>query len=98
MLVRRVYCCRHAATTAFQFQDVGAAVVDADAIPSNIAAGGANMSSYILKAELLAGGILATIVAATPPAPAFAQQSAGRPDFSANNVGWVGLNGNGPFF
>jgi hypothetical protein len=27
-----------------------------------------------------------------------AQQKAAPPDFSSNNVGWVGLNGGGPFF
>jgi hypothetical protein len=32
-------------------------------------------------------------------APAVAQQKASPPDFSSNHtVGWVGLNGNGPFF
>ena len=31
-------------------------------------------------------------------APAMAQQKAAPPDFSANKAGWVGLDGNGPFF
>jgi hypothetical protein len=30
-------------------------------------------------------------------APTVAQEAV-PPDFSSNNVGWVGLNGNGPFF
>ena len=53
------------------------------------------MSWFTFKARLLAGSLLVT--AAAPIAPAVAQQST-PPDFSSNNVGWVGLNGGGPFF
>jgi hypothetical protein len=53
------------------------------------------MSSFALREKLLAGIIL---VAITAVAPAAAQQAAAPPDFSSNNVGWVGLNGGGPFF
>jgi hypothetical protein len=44
-----------------------------------------------------AGSILAGVVGASM-APAVAQQKAAAPDFSSDNVGWVGLNGTGPFF
>jgi hypothetical protein len=53
------------------------------------------MSRFTFKAKLLAGSIL--VMAAAPVAQAVAQQST-PPDFSSNNVGWVGLNGGGPFF
>src|SRR5947208_82432 len=57
------------------------------------------MSSYTLSGRLLAGSILAGLISAAPSAPAFAQQKAAPPDFSANGtVGWVGLQGNGPGF
>jgi hypothetical protein len=55
------------------------------------------MSSFTLKQTNLASTILASLMAAAPLAPAAAQEGA-PPDFSSNNVGWVGLNGNGPFF
>jgi hypothetical protein len=60
------------------------------------AAGGAIMRSFTARQTMLAGSILASLIVA-PSAPAVAQK-AGPPDFSSNNVGWVGLNGNGPFF
>jgi hypothetical protein len=56
------------------------------------------MSSFTLREKLLAGSILVGVMAAAPIAQAVAQQKAAPPDFSSNNVGWVGLNGNGPFF
>jgi hypothetical protein len=56
------------------------------------------MSSFALREKLLAGIILVAITAITAVAPAAAQQAAAPPDFSSNNVGWVGLNGGGPFF
>src|SRR5690349_827255 len=56
------------------------------------------MSSFALRSELLAGSILMGVIAAAPIAPAVAQQKAAPPDFSSDNVGWVGLNGGGPFF
>jgi hypothetical protein len=56
------------------------------------------MSSFTLRAKLLVGSILMGAIAAVPIAQALAQQKAAPPDFSSNNVGWVGLNGGGPFF
>jgi hypothetical protein len=56
------------------------------------------MSSFAWRARLLAGSILAGLIWAVPAAPAVARQKAAPPDFSSNQVGWVGLNGNGPFF
>jgi hypothetical protein len=56
------------------------------------------MSLFTMRERLLAGSIVAAVMAAAPIAPAAAQQKAGPPDFSANNVGWIGLNGGGPFF
>jgi hypothetical protein len=48
------------------------------------------MSPFTSRERVLAGSILA--------APAVAQQKAPAPDFSSNQAGWVGLNGNGPGF
>jgi len=67
-----------------------------------IVAGGI-LAASILAGGLLAGGLLAAsllavFMAAAPTAPAAAQQKAAAPDFSSNGVGWVGLNGGGPFF
>lgn len=56
------------------------------------------MSSFTLRQKVLARSILAGIVGATLIAQAVAQQKAAPPDFSSHNVGWVGLNGTGPFF
>ena len=56
------------------------------------------MSSSTLNASVFAGGILAGLIAAATTAPAIAQQKAAPPDFSSNEVGWVGLNGGGPGF
>ena len=56
------------------------------------------MSSSTLNASVFAGGILAGFIAAATTAPAIAQQKAAPPDFSSNQVGWVGLNGGGPGF
>jgi hypothetical protein len=56
------------------------------------------MCSFTLGATVLAGSILAGITAAASMSPAAAQETAASPDFSSNNVGWVGLNGGGPFF
>jgi hypothetical protein len=55
------------------------------------------MSSFTLREKVLAGSIL-VVVGAAPIAQAVAQQKAAAPDFSSDNVGWVGLNGTGPFF
>src|ERR1700726_1470829 len=63
---------------------------------SNDAGGDATMSLFTWRGKLLACSILAT--AAAPIAQAVAEEKAAPPDFSSNNVGWVGLNGGGPFY
>jgi hypothetical protein len=45
------------------------------------------MTSFALRASLLAGGVLTGFVAQAPEVAA--QQSASPPDFSFNRVGWV---------
>jgi hypothetical protein len=65
------------------------------ATPNNLAGGKPTMSPFAFGDKLLAGIVFAGVSAAAI-APAAAQQEA--PDFSSNNVGWVGLNGGGPFF
>ena len=55
------------------------------------------MKAFALRG-ILAAGVLAGLTAAVGNAPAAAEEKAARPDFSSNNVGWVGLNGGGPFF
>src|SRR5262249_18516859 len=64
----------------------------------NTAKGGAPMSSFTLSAGAFAGGILAGLMGAAATAPAAAQQKAAPPDFSSNQVGWIGVNGGGPGF
>ena len=56
------------------------------------------MSLFTWKSKRLACSILAGITAAAPIARAVAEEKAAPPDFSSNNVGWVGLNGGGPFY
>ena len=56
------------------------------------------MSSFALSARFVAGSVLTGIIGATAATPAPAQQKAGPPDFSSNQVGWVGVNGGGPGF
>src|SRR6266576_3685765 len=68
------------------------------------------MSSFTSREKRLTAGIslavvaavlvtvLVTVLAAVPIAPSLAQEKIVPPDFSSGNVGWVGLNGNGPFF
>jgi len=56
------------------------------------------MSLITWRAKLLACSIVAGIAAAAPIARAVAEEKAALPDFSSNNVGWVGLNGGGPFY
>jgi hypothetical protein len=52
--------------------------------------------TFTLRQKLLASSILlGPLAAAIMPAAA---QEKTIPDFSSNNVGWVALNGNGPFF
>jgi hypothetical protein len=56
------------------------------------------MSSFAWSARFIAGSVLTGFIGATAAAPALAQQKAGPPDFSSNQVGWVGVNGGGPGF
>jgi hypothetical protein len=44
------------------------------------------------------GSILFGLMGAAPTASTVAQEKAAPPDFSSNLVGWVGLNGAGPYF
>src|ERR1700681_2897526 len=55
------------------------------------------MSPFTVGNNIMAAGILAALACAASMAPAAAQQK-GVPDFSSNQVGWVGLNGGGPNF
>src|SRR5712672_4486071 len=65
-------------------------------MPRNTPTGEATMSN--LKRSFPAGSIVVGVTVAAPIAQSVAQQNAAPPDFSSNNLGWVGLNGNGPFF
>ena len=56
------------------------------------------MSLFTSRQRLFASGILVGMTAAAPVAQAVAQEKAAPPDFSSDNVGWVGLNGGGPFY
>jgi len=56
------------------------------------------MSSFTRSAGLFAGIVLAALVGAASTAPAVAQQKAALPDFSSDQVGWLGVNGGGPGF
>jgi hypothetical protein len=56
------------------------------------------MSSFTLREKLLSVSILAGFMGVASIGPASAQQKPTIPDFSSNNVGWIGLNGNGPFY
>src|SRR5438105_4188412 len=53
---------------------------------------------WVRPGAVLAGSVLAGLMAVPLTAPAPAQQQAGPPDFSSNFAGWVGFNGGGPFF
>ena len=55
------------------------------------------MSAFTMRERVVATCIVAGLVWAAPSVPAAAQQK-GIPDFSSNQVGWVGLNGGGPSF
>jgi hypothetical protein len=48
--------------------------------------------------QVVVGSVLVGLVAAMPGAPAAAEENGAPPDFSAGQVGWVGLNNTGPFF
>ena len=67
-------------------------------VRDSTAKGAATMSSFILSERLFAAGILGGLAWAAPTAPAVAQQKAAPPDFSSNQVGWVGVGGGGPGF
>jgi len=56
------------------------------------------MSSFTWSAGYFAGTVLAALVGAAATAPAVAQQKAALPDFSSDQVGWLGVNGGGPGF
>ena len=47
------------------------------------------MTSFALRASVLAGGILTGFVCVAQAAEVVAQLSASPPDFSLNQVGWV---------
>ena len=54
--------------------------------------------SLFTTEKLFASSILVGMTAAALAAQAVAQEKAAPPDFSSDNVGWVGLNGGGPFY
>jgi hypothetical protein len=57
------------------------------------------MSSFTLRARLLASGLLASLIGAVPTFPSVAQQKSTPPVFSPDyTVGWVGVGGGGPGF
>src|SRR5260370_27709154 len=56
------------------------------------------MSLFTSTEKLFASSILGGMAAAALAAQAVAQEKAALPDFSSDNVGWVGLNGGGPFY
>jgi hypothetical protein len=57
------------------------------------------MSSFTSSTGALAAGFIsAGLMGAALIAPAVAQQKSTPPDFSSNQVGWVGVNGGGPGF
>jgi hypothetical protein len=56
------------------------------------------MSLLTRTGRLLASSNLAVITAVGLIGQAVAEERAAPPDFSSNNVGWVGLNGGGPFY
>jgi hypothetical protein len=51
------------------------------------------MSLFDCKGRVFASTILAAVIWAAPTWPATAQQNVAPPDFSANQVGWVGVGG-----
>src|SRR5260370_27953473 len=69
---------------------------DFDRDASNDTAGEATMSLFTSTERLFASSILVGMTAVALVVQAVAQEKAGAPDFSSDNVGWVGLNGGGP--
>jgi len=55
------------------------------------------MTSLTPGERFIAASVLAGLAWAAS-APAVAQQKAAPPDFSSNQVGWVGVGGGGPSF
>jgi hypothetical protein len=55
------------------------------------------MRTFALREKLLVGGVL-TVVSPALTASVMAQQKAAPPDFSSNQVGWIGVGGGGPGF
>src|SRR5712664_1653440 len=68
---------------------------DFDRDASNDTAGDATMSLFTTE-KLFASSILVGMMAAAPVPQAVAQQKAAPPDFSSDNVGWVGLTAVAP--
>jgi hypothetical protein len=56
------------------------------------------VTSFTSRERLIAGGILTGFAWAAFTASSVAQQKAAPPDFSSNQVGWVGVGGGGPNF
>ena len=56
------------------------------------------MSSFIGRKSVLLGCAVLGLMGSAPIATSVAQPNPAPPDFSSNGVGWVGLNGAGPFF
>jgi len=56
------------------------------------------MSSIAWRREVVAVGIVVAVMVAAAPEFILAQEKAAPPDFSSKLVGWVGLNGAGPYF
>jgi hypothetical protein len=56
------------------------------------------VTSLTSSEKFIAAGILAGLAWAAASAPAVAQQKAAPPDFSSNQVAWVGVGGGGPSF
>jgi hypothetical protein len=56
------------------------------------------MASFTRRERVFASSILAGLIGAAPIASPMAQEKSAPPDFSSNYVGWVGLNGGGPFY
>jgi hypothetical protein len=51
------------------------------------------MSIFTLRASFLAGGVLTGLVCVALTAEVAAQRKASPPDFSSNQVGWIGIGG-----
>jgi hypothetical protein len=56
------------------------------------------MFTFTATGRLLVGGVLSAFVCTVPTTAIVAQQNLPPPDFSSNQVGWVGVGGGGPGF